>query len=259
MSRYLSTAGLAGRVIWRVLAITALAALAVGALLMRLPLLAPNEAYVYRADTVLWPIAMEEVARRSLAPVACLIGFAGLMAVLSLNGCGFGTRSDYTVRRLQVEEWAAELMWAGCYTACVVFYWAVMAAVCWWAVGQRLTLLAADPTWSYLVGPQSRMLAFYSGTFFHHLLPLADVVVWVENAVLAVMCGSAAVRFSRRQRRGHLSIAPLLALFLTAASFSFRMGGVENYSLALAAVVTAAYNLLRRGEEEDEALVQTTP
>ncbi len=263
MNRYLSTAALAARpTIYKALAITALSALAVGFLLLRLPLAAADETYqAMGAYPYIFPLYLAETASRSGASAACLAGFVALMAVMSLNGCGFGVKTDYTVRRLRLEEWQAELLWAGCYTVCVLLYWAAMAAVCYWAAGRRLALLAADETLAgcFLHDSHARLLTFYASPFFHHLLPLGDLLVWAEDVILAVLCGGAAVRFSRRQRKGHLSLAPLHAVVLTVLTFWTGIGDPAGYLLLLVIIAAAVYNLLRRGEEEDEALVAKAP
>ena len=254
MNRYGSVLALAARhTVYKVLAVTAAAAALTGWLLVRLPILKENP--YPGAEPLLVPRKLESLPSESLATVACLVGFLAILAVLSLNGCGFGAKSDYTVRRLRLEEQRAELLWAGYYTACLVFYWAVMAAVCCWAVGQRLTLLAADADYGSLAGPQSRLLVFYSSPFLHHLLPLADVAVWAEDIALAALCGTAAVRFSRRQRRGRLSMAPLIAAGLTVVGFSLGMESTGNYVLPILAVGLAAFNMLMKGAEEDEPAV----
>ena len=86
MNRYLSTAALAARpTIYKALAITALSALAVGLLLLRLPLTAADETYqAMGAYPYIFPLYLAETASRSGASAACLAGFVALMAVMSL-------------------------------------------------------------------------------------------------------------------------------------------------------------------------------
>lgn len=255
MNKYLSVIALAARhTIYKVMAVTAVAAAAVGALMVRLPIMEKNEAHLV-IDPLYVPRDLDVVPSQSLATLACLAGFLAIMLLLSLNGCGFGTKSDYTVCRLRVDEGKASLLWAACYTVCILLYWAAMAAVCYWAVCRRVAMLAADPRWGYLAGPQSRMLTFYSSPFLHHLLPLADIAVWVEDVLFAALCGAAAMEFSRQQRKGRISVAPLFAAGMTAASFFFPMGSWINLFFLFIPVACLIMTILRRGDETDESTV----
>ena len=256
MNRYFSLLALAARhTIYKVLVITAAAAALVGFLMVRLPLIGNQIGVTGDGQPILQPYTLEQIPSRSLAPLACLAGFLAILAVLSLNGCGFGVKSDYTMRRLRLEESRQSLLWAAYYTVCVLFYWAVMAAVCYWAMGRRVALLAADPTYGYIAGPQSRLLAFYSSPFLHHLLPLQDLAVWAEDVFLAVLCGTTAMLFSRRQRKGHLTILPLSMAAMTASSFFGGMGELMNYVVLFVSIGCLIGLILLKGAEEDESPV----
>lgn len=95
-----------------------------------------------------------------------------------------------------------------------------MAAVFTAVVKLRIDAWTPPPYYGYTIGGQTLLLTVYGGKFLHHLLPLRDATVWVENLLLTALCAAAAAQFSHAQRRGHFSIAPLLALALTILSFS---------------------------------------
>ncbi|MBQ2062418.1 MAG: hypothetical protein II458_07050 [Oscillospiraceae bacterium] len=261
MNRYLSILALAARhTIWKVLAITAAAAALAGWLMLRLPLVGDVIGVRGDGSPYLHPYTLEEIPAKSLATAACLAGFLAIMAVLCLNGCGFGAKTDYTVCRLRVEEWKAYLVWAAYYTVCLILYWAVMAAVCCWAMGRRVEMLAADPEYGYIAGPQSRLLAFYSSPFLHHLLPLRDIAVWVSDVFLTALCGASAMEFSRQQRKGRIIILPLSAAWLMVCSFTFSLGSWVNYVVpfcAIACLTAVMMRAMKRGDEADEVSVPT--
>ena len=83
-----------------------------------------------------------------------------------------------------------------------------MAAVCVAVVKLRVDTVQM-PYGSYTPGPQTLLLSVYAGSFLHHLLPLRDAAVWLENLLLTALCAVSAARFSHAQRRGRLSASCL--------------------------------------------------
>lgn len=83
-----------------------------------------------------------------------------------------------------------------------------MAAVCVAVVKLRVDTVQM-PYGSYTPGPQTLLLSVYAGSFLHHLLPLRDAAVWVENLLLTALCAVSAARFSHAQRRAGSASPPL--------------------------------------------------
>ena len=137
MNRYLSTVGLYARWnLYKILTIILITALAAGFLVYRYPIgtVVLDENYV-SAETgettqlvASYP-KLEGVVSGSGAPVVCAAGFAAIVAVMSLTGCGYGAKTEYTIRRLRVKERRAVLLWAAYHAVLLVIYWAVLAAV----------------------------------------------------------------------------------------------------------------------------------
>ena len=258
MRKHLSVLALAARgTVWRVLAVTLLAAMAAGALLWLVPA-QEHVGSVMGADgteTALYqPCAFSALPAKTGATAVCAVGFAAVLAVLSLNGCGYGAKTGLTVRRLRIGEDSLCLWWSLYNAVCVLFYWAVMAAVCVAVVKLRIDTVQM-PYGSYTPGPQTLLLTVYSGSFLHHLLPLRDAAVWLENLLLTVLCAVSAARFSHAQRRGSFSIAPFIALALTVGSFFFRMGSSTTILLCMvtAAALGITMTQFLKGETEDDA------
>lgn len=110
MNRYLSTVGLYARSsLYKILLITLVTALLAGFLVYRYP--TPQEITEYHYDFDGNPVPytyntpyLDDVIGFSRAPVVCAVGFTAIVAVMCLTGCGYGVKTDYTVRRLRVRE-----------------------------------------------------------------------------------------------------------------------------------------------------------
>ena len=215
MRKHLSVLGLAARgAVGRILLITVLTAVLAGALLYLVPF------------------------------VLLFLGYA--------IGCGYGTKTDLTMRRLRIGEGAANLWWMALNAVCLLFYWAVMAAVTVLVLQLRIRNIVPDNA-LYTPGRQTLLLAVYASSFLHHLMPVRDTLVWAEDGLLLALCAAAAARFSQAQRRGKFSIAPIAALALTIGGFFPRMGAASTFIWAFVAAAGAGLCvvLLQKGETED--------
>ena len=229
MRKHLSVLGLAARgAVGRILLITVLTAALAGALLYLVPAQTPSQSTIYPNGEVVETYTPSDycyLPSRTGATVVCAVGLAGVMAVLSLNGCGYGTKTDLTMRRLRIGEGAANLWWMALNAVCLLFYWAVMAAVTVLVLQLRIRNIVPDNA-LYTPGRQTLLLA---------------------------LCAAAAARFSQAQRQGKFSIAPIAALALTIGGFFPRMGAASTFIWAFVAAAGAGLYvvLLQKGETED--------
>lgn len=232
MRKHLSVLGLAARgAVGRILLITVLTAALAGALLYLVPAQTPSQSTIYPNGEVVETYTPSDycyLPSRTGATVVCAVGLAGVMAVLSLNGCGYGTKTDLTMRRLRIGEGAANLWWMALNAVCLLFYWAVMAAVTVLVLQLRIRNIVPDNA-LYTPGRQTLLLAVYASSFLHHLMPVRDTLVWAEDGLLLALCAAAAARFSQAQRQGKFSIAPIAALALTIGGFFPRMGAASTF------------------------------
>ena len=229
--------------------------LGAAALLYLVPAQTPSQSTVYPDGEVVETYTPSDycyLPSRTGATVVCAVGLAGVMAVLSLNGCGYGTKTDLTMRRLRIGEGAANLWWMALNAVCLLFYWAVMAAVTVLVLQLRIRNIVPDNA-LYTPGRQTLLLAVYASSFLHHLMPVRDTLVWAEDGLLLALCAAAAARFSQAQRRGKFSIAPIAALALTIGGFFPRMGAASTFIWAFVAAAGAGLCvvLLQKGETED--------
>ena len=162
MRKHLSVLALAARgTVCKVIAVTILAALLSGALLRLVP--AYEDRVVYANDdgsvtSEYYPSDFSALPGKTGAAAVCAVGFAALLAVLSLNGCGYGAKTGLTVGRLRIGEDSLCLWWSLYNAVCVLFYWAVMAAVCVAVVKLRVDTVQM-PYGSYTPGPQTLLLS----------------------------------------------------------------------------------------------------
>ena len=254
MNRYLSTVGLYARSnLYKILLITLVTALLAGFLVYRYPTPQEITKYYYDFDGNPVPYTyntpyLDDVIGLSRAPVVCAVGFTAIVAVMCLTGCGYGVKTDYTVRRLRVREKTACLLWAGYHAAMLLFFWAVLALTLY---GVLLHSQGKVPEWYGQVGSQTMMMLCYTDTFLHHLVPLQDVAMWGLSVSSVLAVAFTTVLFSYRQRHGSFSPLLLLALGGTIGSFFCSFGENTNFllMLLLLGVAGAAFCILIGGDD----------
>ena len=259
MNRYLSAVGLYVRSnLYKILLITLVTALLAGFLVYRYPagelVLDANYENPETGETTVlisrYP-QVDQVIGSTWAPAVCAVGFAAIVAVMSLTGCGYGVKTDYTVRRLRVREKPACLLWAGYHAALLLFFWAVLALTLYGVMLLRCQIEMPD-WYGAEVGPQTMMLLCYTDTFLHHLIPMQDAAVWGLCAASVLAVSLTTVLFSYRQRRGGFSLLVLLALAGTIGGFFCRLGENTNFllMLLLLGVAGAAFVMLVGGDDD---------
>lgn len=255
MNRYLSTVGLYARSnLYKILLITLVTALLAGVLVYRYPTPQEITKYYYDFDGNPVPYTyntpyLDDVIGLSRAPVVCAVGFTAIVAVMCLTGCGYGVKTDYTVRRLRVREKTACLLWAGYHAALLLFFWAVLALTLY---GVLLHSQGKVPEWYGQVGSQTMMMLCYTDTFLHHLMPLQDPAMWGLSISSVLAVSFTTVLFSYRQRHG--SFSPLLLLALGGTIGSFFCGLMLSAAylllmLLLLGVAGAAFCILMGGDD----------
>lgn len=250
MKKYLSVLALALRpVLYKAILVTLAAAAAAGLLLYRVPLTYTDEWGNLNLRT------LESLPRQSLATVPCAVGFVAIAVLVSLNGCGYGAKTAYTVHRLRIREAFFRLLWALSAAVCFLFYWAVLAVVFRYVMEIKGSSYSQLPNYPHLWGPQSLLLAFYGSAFLHNLVPLGDAIVWGQDIVLLLFCSLAAAHFSMKQRQGRFGVLPIVAVLITAGSFCYPLessGNLLGMPLAVALFAFTLWGIL----EGDECRVE---
>lgn len=257
MNRYASTVALYARMnLIKVLAITLVTAAVAAFLIWRYPAGGTVQETFTDPQTQQESVVvsryscLDEVVEGSRVPVVCGVGFAAIAAVMSLTGCGYGVKTDCTVRRLRVNESGAVCLWAAYHAALLVVYWAVLAAVLYGMMALRCN--NAEAVQGMVCGPQSMLLLCCTDTFLHRLAPMRDGVVWVVDMVMVLVTALGTVHFSYCQRHGRFSVGVLLAVGCTVASCFCPLGDSWNYILlALALVLGSVMCYTMFGGEDD--------
>lgn len=259
MNRYLSTVGLYARSsLYKILLITLVTALLAGFLVYRYPMgelvLDTNYDNPETGETTVlishYP-QVDQVIGSTCAPVVCAVGFTVIVAVMSLTGCGYGVKTDYTVRRLRVRKKTACMLWAGYHAALLLFFWAVLALTLYGVMLLHCQQVKVPDGYVLESGPQTIMLLCYTDTFLHHLVPLQDVAMWGLSVSSVLAVAFTTVLFSYRQRHGSFSPLVLLALGGTIGSFFCSLGENTNFllMLLLLGVAGASFCILIGGDD----------
>ena len=193
------------------------------------------------------PTALETVIETSGLGWALAAGFLALSALLCATGCVRGSRSDYTLRRLSLPEWAI-FLWQGAYNSvCLLLLWASQAGV---ALGLSAWFAARTGADSLAV-----FLAFYRNELFHGLLPLEDSWVWARNLVICLELGiiDAFVPYQQRRGKSRTAIVAWLAALWTMYFFPSSVGGeglLWYLSMLAVLVLFACCTVFLLGKEE---------
>ena len=181
---------------------------------------------------------LETVLESSHIYLAAGLAFYLLCAILSLNGCEFGSKVGYTLRRLAVSERTVTVWWAVYNTCCFVIFWMsqalIMLLLCrWYGAG------ATDGVF----GPQSVFLAFYRDKYLHSLVPMAEISRWVRDIILCICLGTCTATFSYKLRRGKKGVAIFVLAALTFGGFCAEMGQLPlDIVISIAALIVAGFS-----------------
>ncbi|MBQ8279219.1 MAG: hypothetical protein IJZ23_05205 [Roseburia sp.] len=155
------------------------------------------------------------------------VAFVLMTAVLCWSGCNIGSKSNYTIQRLQVSEKAVFIMQSLYNSFCYVLLLGVQLAVL--LVQCRMFIEQSDN-----VTNQTVFLAFYRNEFMHSVLPMESGFRWFMNGVLIICCGVAAALFTFLQRRGKTAWTLLVTVAAILLGFVQELG---NQLILVTAIV----------------------
>jgi len=180
-----------------------------------------------------------------------LFGFFAVTLVLSLHGCDFSGKSEYTIRRLGISgKWYFGLQ-VGSHLLMYLLFWMLQVLACF---GFALFYLnTVDASW---VSAQTLMVEFYRSDFLYSLFPLEDGSIWFTNVFLYLGLGVATAHVSYCQRKKSFSVAVFLLTFLAACLFERDLGALgANVTLVVASVlITGLVIVLVFLEEVDKEI-----
>lgn len=165
------------------------------------------------------PPILESLLQSGRLSLVFGVGLLLVCGALALPGLDRGARTEYTLRRLSVNEGRYSLL-LGVQNALLVFvYWIIQLTAV--LALSRYFLAAADPA---TVSHQSLFLACYRSPYLHALLPLADWMVLLRNAAGCLVLGLAAAGFCHHRRHGRTSALILPLAVVAAVGFPVYAG-----------------------------------
>ena len=206
-----------------------------------------NEAISRASDKI--SMGMELIVDESYIVVPLAIGFVFITIILCWCGCNIGSNQGYTLRRLQIPEWAVFGLQALYNCLCYVLLWTSQVAVTV-GISSLYVQHATELT------NQSIVLAYYKNSYMHNVLPMGDILGWALLVCLILASGVASAAFPVQQRRGKIGFSILVTVAVAIMSFPNRLD--SEYTLVVACplfivtMVVALYGATEGIKEEQE-------
>ena len=191
--------------------------------------------------------SLEYVVDQSKSEVVMGIAFVLMTAILCWSGCNIGSKSSYTVQRLQVTEKGIFLLQSIYNSFCYVMLFAAQIMV--FIIQSALYVRQSEN-----VTNQTVLLAFYRCEFMHSILPLEGTMRWTINVLILLGCGVLAAVFTYLQRRGKLAWSLLVLVAGVLLGFIQELGNQLTIVMALLVWVIVGfstyYHVFRKKEDE---------
>lgn len=191
--------------------------------------------------------SLEYMVDKSNSPVFMGIAFVLITAVLCWSGCNLGSKSSYTLQRLQVKEKTIFIMQCIYNSLCYVLLLGAQVAV-------LLVLCGMYVEQSDNVTNQTVFLAFYRNEFMHSVLPMEGMMRWSANILILLGCGTSAAVFTYLQRRGKVAWSLFVVVACVLVGFIQELGGQLELGTAFSAVIIVAltvyYHVFQKKEDE---------
>ena len=234
---------LARSTFWKICAVLAVTGLGEAALLALQA--SKGSPLIGRPDAGIQALALnvENLYRYGHISLMCGVGAMAVLLILMLPGWHRTTKTEYTLRRLQVSPKGFYLCHAGYSFCCLLLYWAV----------QALTLSALTVYWGKalhpeLYGPETLLLAAWRVPLLHALLPLADWSVLLRGLAMALLLAVLVADSSRRSWYNLLGMVVILAMFpAKVGDLVFNLLELPWFAVATVIVV---FNMKKEAEYE---------
>ncbi len=144
-------------------------------------------------------------------PVVFVTAFLGLTAALMHYGTSGRSRTEYTLGRCMISEFAVR-MWQAVFSLGAYFAFAGIQILTAWGLGMWY-MATVGANFPAEVGLQTLLFAFYGNDFLHNILPVRDWARWVVTILgwITLSLSAAHVDFAARYKRGwFLSIIGVL-------------------------------------------------
>jgi len=206
----------------------------------------PMDAYHLEFQAIEY-YTLEYMMSRSKNEIFLGIAFVLITAILCWCGCNIGSKSSYTIQRLQVTEKRIFVMQSIYNSLCYVLLLGAQIGV----------LLIQSSLYAVRAGHltnQTVFLAYYRSDFMHSVLPLEGTMRWTENILIVLGCGVSAALFTYLQRRGKVAVSMLVVTACVLLGFVQELG--EQFGMVTATIVwgiaalTVYWHLIYKKEDE---------
>lgn len=176
---------------------------------------------------------LERVTSLSAINVIYAATVVAVLVLLTITGTAFGSKCNYTIKRLSVSE-KAYFYIQSIYNIIVLVFLLGFEILLTFVFSNMYIAVANKD----FISNQSIFLAYYRNDFLHSLLPLADTLIIIRNALQIFALSLAASFLSYKQRRGKKSVA---VIFLTVFSIIWNSGEIGgSLSVMLTYFICAA-------------------
>jgi len=171
---------------------------------------------------------LEYMVDKSNIHIFAGIAFVLITVILCWNGCNVGSKSSYTICRLQVTEKDIFFMQSVYNGLCYVLLWGAQIVI-------FLILSSLYVAQSANVTNQTVFLAYYRNDFMHSVLPLQGLMRWTANGFMLFGCSVSTAVFTYLQRRG--KIAWSLCSVIACVLVGFKQGFGNYGSIVIALII----------------------
>lgn len=175
------------------------------------------------------------------------IAFVIVTLFLVWNGTNQGSRSHYTLQRLQVSEKGIFMMQSIYNGLCYVLLLGVQLLI-------FLVQYSMYANRTKDITNQTLFLAFYRNDFMYSVFPLEGGLRWTMNILIIVSCGVSAAVFTYLQRRGKIAWSLFVVVACIGLGFVQEIGEMLIIVTALLtsciAGITAYWHVFKKQEVE---------
>lgn len=175
------------------------------------------------------------------------LSFVLLLGAVVLPCASVRNRNAYTLRRLRIGENQVTAIWALIFSGYFLISWAVQLGVVLWMASCYARVAG--------MGVMDLFVAAYRSTYFHTLLPLAEIWGYVRNGVICLSWGAMGSLIARYVRHGGKSFLAVGMVVLTGWLLPTDMATAGNdimlSVLLLAMVGLQIYLMVGGGANED--------
>jgi len=171
---------------------------------------------------------LEYMVDKSNSVIFMGIAFILITVILCWSGCNIGSKSSYTIQRLQVTEKKIFILQSVYNSLCYVLLLGVQIVVFY--IQSRMYMAQAGHVTS-----QTLFLAFYRNDFMHSVLPLEGTMRWISNILIVPGCGVSTAVFTYLQRRGKIAWSLFIVVACVLVGFKQELG--NQMSVAMATII----------------------